>query len=227
MATKEIFDSQAGPSFRVYSRHSDTCPHRSTPAYLKCRCWKWMQWQQDGKTIKKSSDANSVRGLRTAVEAMGLKLTGKPPATLRPEAKTIEAAVNEWLEFRTAESKGNAKAKLMGRHLREFCTKNNVSFLHEITTNLMTNFFITMSSRYKKGDSGSLKIHWSVIKALFRWLAEEKLLPENPLPKRKVKYKNPEVEIPEPEDMERILMVANNEVMRKEWLFLQTMRWSG
>jgi len=91
----------------------------------------------------------------------------------------------------------------------------------------MTKFFIVMSERYKKGDSASLKIHWSIVKAFFKWLAEEKLVPENPLPPRKVRFKKPEVEIPDTEDLDRIFMVVNNEKTRKQWLFLQTLRWSG
>lgn len=228
MANKQIMHSAAGPSFRVYSRHSQKCPHIKDASYLKCACWKWLQYQQDGKPCKKPADTRSVAGLKVAVEKLGLELSGKPPVEpTAPKTITIAVAVEQWLAFRTAESKGNEKADFMGRILREFCQENNATFLHEITTNLMTKFFITVSERYKKGDSSSLKIHWSIIKAFFKWLTEEKLVPENPLPLRKIKFKKPEVEIPATEDMDRILLVANNETTRKEWLFLQTMRWSG
>ena len=180
-----------------------------------------MQYQSDGKPCKKPANSRTVAGLKRAVEKLGLELSGNPVE--EPKVKTLEAAIEDWLAFRTAENRGNEKAKLMGRILVEWMKDREVTFLGEITTNLTSHFFMDMSKRFSHGTSGSLKTHWSMIKALFRWATEEKLIPENPLPRRKITFKKPEVIPPTKKEVEKMIATANG----MDRLFVLTMRHSG
>jgi hypothetical protein len=50
-------------------------------------------------------------------------LEGKP---VRQKALTVEAAVQEWLTFRSKNGLTNTKPKFMGDKLVEWCKKNDV-----------------------------------------------------------------------------------------------------
>jgi integrase len=71
--------------------------------------------------------------------------------------------------------------------------------------------------------SSSLKIHWSMIKAFFRWAVEEKSIGENPLPRRTIKVKKPEVRVPTLAEINRVIDAAQG----TDKLFILTMRYAG
>jgi hypothetical protein len=51
-----------------------------------------------------------------------------------PKGMTVEAAVQEWYEFRDQNEFDNTKAKLMGGKLVEWCEKNNILFLSALAS---------------------------------------------------------------------------------------------
>src|ERR1017187_5815410 len=96
---------------RVYSRHSADCKHHTDATYLSCTCTKWLQWQQDGKQMRASTGERSKERAEDAARDKDLELRGEAPKVVRV-GSTVHAAVDDWLKYRTAENKGNAKAAL-------------------------------------------------------------------------------------------------------------------
>jgi len=211
----------------VYSRHSAKCPQAKDPGYVKCRCRKWLQYQKDGKTIQKSAKTRFMEQAKLAAEKLS---RGEPDAGSAGKGtlagKTIESAVSKWLEVRTAEGiRANTKAKFIGATLVKWAReqKPSITYLHEITTPVGTEFFIAMSKHYAKETSGSFKIHWAMIRSFFKFAVEQGMLKENPLPKRKIKFEKPEVVPPSRAEVERVLEAAEGTTK----LFLKVARHTG
>jgi hypothetical protein len=80
---------------------------------------------------------------------------------------TVEAAVQEWLDFRSKDGLTNTKAKLMGNKLVDWCKKTDVLLLTAITTERVMKF--RKSLPFRTGDSSSLSVHWSLIAGFFNW----------------------------------------------------------
>jgi integrase len=216
---------------RVFSWHAKKCPHKDDRSYLKCQCSKWLQWQQDGKTIQKSAKTRSFAGVKAAAERQTRILRGEVIAAAAPKpgkSLTIEQAVKDWLKFREKNGLGNSKSNLMGRRLSEWADAEGLGYLHELTSERVMTF--RNSLPYKTHTSGSLKIHWSVMCSFFGWAHGMKLIAENPVPNTKlhpqfrIKYKAPEVIVPTAQQVEQALASAKDDLHR---LFLLTMRWSG
>lgn len=232
---KQVITSSSGLSFLVYSRHAQSCPYSKDRAYLKCSCWKWVQFQQDKKTIQQSAHTRSMAGLQREVEKLGLRLSGKAPSD--PTVRTVEAAVKDWLAFREKNGMGREKTDLMGRRLTDWCAEQGVSYLHEITSEHVMQF--RNSLPYRTTTSSSLKVYWSVMCSFFGWATGLGLIAKNPVPNTKlypefkIKFKTPEVKPPTAAEIEKV-MTAVGEM--KDWddgkkyrvrLFMLTMRWSG
>ena len=88
---------------------------------------------------------------------------------------------------------------------------------------MMDDFFRAMSQRFANDTSSSLRIHWSLIRNFFAYVVSRGLLPKSPLAPRKIEVDPEEVVIPEEEDINEILRVANQSKTQKEWLYIQTL----
>jgi integrase len=222
MATKQIIGD-----VRVYSRHSADCQHVDDAAHLKCNCPKWMQYQMNGKPVKESAGTRTIVGLKAAAERKTRELRGEVVEPLPTSAVTVAQALKDWQALRTSENLSNQKASPLSRRLLEWCEKNGVTYLHQITTDKLISFRTTLP--YQAHTSSSLKIHWSLIGNFFILQTALGKIAKNPMPDTRVlkqfriKVRKPEVVPPTKEEIQRVLDTAAGTTK----LFVLTMRFTG
>ena len=133
-----------------------------------------------------------------------------------PKGMTVEAALQEWYEFRDQNELDNTKAKLMGGKLVEWCEKNNILLLTALTTDKVIKWRLTLP--FRSGDSSSLSVHWSVIGGFFSWAAGMGYIEKSPIPNPKInpvfriRYEKAEVNPPSKKQVEKILATATGQV---------------
>ena len=196
----------------IYRRHSADCPHRDERYHPRCGCPLWGQYQYQGGQRKKSLNTRSWSKAQTNAKALEKKLEalleGKPVHT----GVTVEAAVKDWLEFRSKNQLGNTKAKLMGDKLVEWCKEHEVLMLSAITTDRVMKF--RMSLPFRTGDSTSLRVHWSVIGGFFNWAVGMGYIDKSPIPSARqnpqfaIKVEKKEVVPPTKEEVGKVLGAA-------------------
>jgi integrase len=211
-ATKQLVNG-----IRVYSRHSADCGRE--PAYVKCECPKWIQYQLGGKQIREAAGTRSFGQAAKFAERKAKELSGEAAPT--PEkGVTIKEAVDKWLASRKQEEIQNVKARLMTDKLKTFCDEQGIVLISTITRAHLSAFKSTLP--FKSGNSNSMRTHLSVLGGFFTWAVEEGgLLAANPFPKFNIKFKPKKVAPPDDEEIARVL--ANPSVR----LFASLMRWSG
>src|SRR5438046_2304240 len=164
---------------KIFRRHSADCPDKAERYAPRCGCplWAAFNWPQsqppyDGKKLRQGQNKWTLNA-RTKAEALGKagKLEGDLKALLEGKliphkSITVEAAVQEWLEFRSKNALTNTKPKFMGQKLVDWCKKNGVLLLTAITPDQAIRF--RMSLPFRTGDSSSLSVHWSVVRRLFQ-----------------------------------------------------------
>ncbi len=133
-----------------------------------------------------------------------------------PKGMTVEAAVQEWYEFREQNDSDNTKAKLMGGKLVEWCEKNNILLLTALTTDRAIKF--RMSLPFRIGDSSSLSVHWAVISGFFNWCVGMGYIDKSPIPNARqnpqfaIRYNKKEVVPPAKKQVEKVLATATGRV---------------
>jgi hypothetical protein len=133
-----------------------------------------------------------------------------------PKGTSVEAALREWYGFRDQDGLDNTKAKLMGGKLAEWCEMNNVLLLTALTTDKTMKWRLTLP--FRSGDSSSLSVHWSVIRAFFSWAPGMGYFERSPVPNPKmnpqfrIRYKKAEVKPPTKKQVEKILATAAGQV---------------
>jgi len=103
------------------------------------------------------SSQNSTK-LKRELEGL---LEGEPVRT----PITVEAAVQNWLAFKSSNGDTITKPELMGRKLVDWCKRNDVLLLCAMTPDQAVNF--RQSLPFRTGDSSSPSVHWSVIGGFF------------------------------------------------------------
>jgi integrase len=220
---------------RVYSRHSEECTKKSDASYLKCDCPKWLQWRVDGRTFREAANTRSFAGVQRAAELKTKELSGEV-VNASPEVKSVEAAIQEWLAFRTTNGLNNDRTKLLGNKLVAWCKANRISFLHQLTSDKVLAF--RNSLPYKTATSSSLKIHWAVMSGFFGWAHGIELIAKNPVPNTrvhpqfKIRFKKPEVVPPTTAEVNSVIAAVekapwDDATKRRVRLFMLTQRWTG
>lgn len=224
----------------IYRRHTNQCSEKEDRYAPRCGCplWGEFNWPQpqttfDGKKLRlgqnkwslntrmKSEALRHAAKLENDLEAL---LEGK---LVRHKSISVEAAVLEWLTFRSKNGLTNTKAKYMGNKLVEWCKKNDVLTLSAITPDQAVKF--RMSLPFRTGDSSSLSVHWSVIGGFFNWAVGMGYILNNPIPDTRqnpqfrIRYEKPEVVPPTKKQVEKVLATATGHVK----LFCELMRWTG
>ena len=163
----------------IYRRHSADCPQKADRYAPRCGCslsgqfnWPQSTTKLDGKKLKHGQNKWSLDActwseaqqhatkLKNDLEAV---LAGKPVR----KSITVEAAVQEWLTFRSMNGLTNTKPKFMAHKLVESCKTNDVLLLSATTPDQAIKF--RMSLPFRTGDSSSLSVHWAVIGGFFNW----------------------------------------------------------
>jgi hypothetical protein len=113
-------------TFRIFWRHNRENCNSENPYDSRCECPLWVQfgWKKadavfEGKKLTSAQTKWSL-GTRSWSEAQSKKkdLEERPKdfaeGKVVPKGMTVEAAVQEWYEFRDQDDLDNTKAKLMG-----------------------------------------------------------------------------------------------------------------
>jgi integrase len=222
----------------IYRRHSADCDQTADRYAPRCGCPLWFQfnWNRastvlDGKKLKRGQNkwtANTRSWSEAQTNAKKLDkgledlLQGK---TVR-HGVTVEAAINEWQEFREKNGLTNTKPKLMGQKLIDWCEKNEILLLTAITTDRVMKF--RMSLPFRTGDSSSLKVHWAVINGFFNWAQGMGYIDKNPIPTSRqnpqfaIRYDKKEVKPPTKEEIEKVLTTATGQVKLLAQLMRET-----
>lgn len=224
-------------AFTVWRRHNrDVCT--STNRYEpRCGCPLWVQfvWKGapgvfEGKKLtyanKRSLGTRSWSEAQSKVKDLEKRLKNFAEGKVVPKGTTVEAALQDWYEFRDQDGLDNTKAKLMGGKLAEWCEKNNVLLLTAFTSDKAIKWRLTLP--FRSGDSSSLSVHWSVISAFFSWAAGMGYIEKSPIPNPKInpqfriRYKKAEVKPPTKKQVEKILATATGQVRLLCQLMLET-----
>ena len=155
----------------IFRRHSADCPQKADRYAPRCGCslsgqfnWPQSTTKFDGKKLKHGQNKWSLNActwseaqqnatkLKKVLEAL---LEGKPVQ----KPITVEAAVQEWLTFRSMNGLTNTKPKFMAHKLVEWCKTNDVLLLSATTPDQAIKF--RMSLPFRTGDSSSLSVHWA------------------------------------------------------------------
>jgi hypothetical protein len=126
---------------KIFRRHSADCPDKADRYAPRCGCplgaefnWNQSQTTLDGKKLRQGQNKWTHR-TRTKAEALrhASKLENDLEALLegrpvRQKPMTVEAAVQEWLTFRSKNGLANTKAKFMGDKLAEWCKRTTYCF---------------------------------------------------------------------------------------------------
>ena len=220
-------------------RHSADCPQKDDRYAPRCGCPLWLQFNWNGAATvfrsnklkrgqnKWSADTRSWSQARSKVNKLEKDLEallqGKPVR----QGVTVEAAVNDWLEFREKNKLGNTKAKLMGQKLIGWCGDNDVFLLTALTTDRTMKFRLSLP--FRTGDSSSLSVHWAVINGFFNWCVGMGYIDKNPSPNGRqnpqfaIRYNKKEVVPPTKKQIQKVLDTATGRVK----LLCQLMRESA
>jgi hypothetical protein len=224
----------------IYRRHSADCPQKADRYAPRCGCplsgqfnWPHSTTDLDGKKLKHGQNKWSLNA-RTWSEAQqnATKLENDLEAVLegrpvRQKSTTVEAAVQEWLAFRSKNGLINTKPKFMGSKLVEWCNGNEVLLLSAITPDQAVKF--RMSLPFRTGNSSSLSVHWSIIGGFFNWVVGMGYIPASPIPDTRqnpqfrIRYEKQEVVPPTKKQVEKVLATATGRVK----LLCELMRWTA
>jgi integrase len=205
----------AGSDVRIYRRHSADCD--KNPAYLKCDCPLWVQFQRGGKQLRESAKTRDLQVALVLVKKITAELKGEVPVTTKI---TVKDALDKWLAHREQENIGNQRARGLAKRLLAYCSDHHIVSLASITREHLSDFKLTLN--FRSGNSNSLRVALSTIGAFFVWAVEEAgLLTANPFPKFSIRFKPAEVVPPTDEEVTRILAIPRTR------LFASLMRFSG
>jgi integrase/recombinase XerD len=217
----------------LFVRHTKDCPKRTdNSGTVECKCVRSVKFT-DGSQL--STHQWSWAKAEEVARRMLADRAGVDPTTIKPAGYPVERAIDEWIAEREADGvRYNAKAKLIGRKLLDWCKKNNIEHLSQITKQALR-VWRTTGWKYRTGDSTSTKVHWSMLRSFFSWCVEGDLLEGNPCPKFKGKIKPQQVVPLTPQQMDA-LEAAVAKMQSPGWTderrlrmraLILVMRWSG
>jgi hypothetical protein len=140
---------------------------------------------------------------------------------------TVSDGLEKWYGFRDLQKLGNATPKQVGKHLLLWCVEQYpaITSLSQINRANVTDFQVYLGTKYKHGNSNSLKMRWSSINGFFHWCVGKGWSAKNPIPDAKefpqfkLRYVADEVTPPTAKEVERVLDVAKD-VNHRLWLYV-------
>jgi integrase/recombinase XerD len=221
----------------LYKRHKKDCPHKSERHYKRCDCPVWFETNINGVQKRQTSGMSSwesaqkkARMIEQQHEDAELGRSAKPGAT-----KTVNEAVALYIDSKRGEDLAeNAlyKHKLTLSRLQEFCDREGLLFVKDITLSHLT----TWRARWPFESPLAKRNNQERVKGFFKFAYEAGMVPVNPaaqLSAIQVKADEANSVCPfEPKEYEQILaavkktkMTPRNAVRVKALMQLQ--RWSG
>jgi len=142
-------------TFRIYRRHNREKCDSKNPYDPRCGCplsvqfvWKNGDAVFEGKKLtyqnKWSLGTRSWSEAQSKKKGLEERLKDFAEGKVVPKGMTVEAALQEWYEFRDQDGLDNTKAKLMGGKLIEWCENNNTLLLTALTTDKIIKWRLTL-----------------------------------------------------------------------------------
>ena len=214
------------PIITIFVRHASGCKYAGDEFAKGCKCRKHFRWSQGGTQHRQKAGTRSWAEAEAGKRRLEDSLAGRV-VLAQPKTATVANAVAEWVKMRAQSKKQNVKAEKLGELLVEWCQKQNILTIGEITPAQAMQFRLSLP--YRSGDSSSLKVHWSVIAGFFRWCKGMGYVETSPVPSGRenpqfaVTFKKREVVPPTKAQVEKVLSTATGHTK----LLAQLMRWSG
>jgi integrase/recombinase XerD len=169
------------PIVRVYTRHSAGCPHRQDREWKRCLCWKWLQYNRDGKQIRQPT---RVREWFTALQIAQKAERDMLNAELghdKPQASaiTIGYAVTSYLTDKIGQHLADATISklrvIFEKQFEPFCESRRLLFLRDISLSDLNDWRAT----WEDGPLATRKKQ-ERIKGFFYFCARNGWITENP-----------------------------------------------
>jgi hypothetical protein len=166
----------------IYRRHTKQCAQREDRYAPRCGCplsgqfnWPHATTKFGRKKLKHGQDKWSLNAriwseaqqssTKLKRELEGL-LEGKPVRKLI----TVEAAVQNWLAFKSSNGDTITKPELMGRKLVDWCKRNDVLLLCAMTPDQAGPLLLAMREMLSNKETvESMGVSANTVKAFLRW----------------------------------------------------------
>lgn len=197
----------------LYKRHKQNCSHKSDRNYRRCDCSIWLEVNANGDQLRESTKTPDWDIAERRAQELKVRLTDKRQ-TLAPDTEVQGVTVKEAIErFLLAKSGENLASGTLYNHckdtsrLLEFCNRKGVTFIGDVTYDLLTEYRATWDTLYdsplvKRNTQGRLK-------EFFRHCVNADWVVRSPAAKlSKIKVKRDEETATQPftpEEMEKIL----------------------
>jgi integrase/recombinase XerD len=194
----------------LYKRHKQSCTHKKDKSYRRCDCSIWLELNRNGKQYRQSSKTADWGLAEEKAQQLKARFTDKrQTAAPGKEGLTVEQAVEKFLLAKSGENLSDGTLynhRKDGKRLVEFCHKNNVTLIADVTFELLTEYRATWDGFYssalvKRNTQGR-------VKEFFRHCVKAEWISKNPAEKlSRIKVKKDEETATQPftpEEMERI-----------------------
>lgn len=165
----------------VYKRHSADCEHREDKNYRRCRCSVWLEWNLDGKQIRKTAKTRSWEiGQQKARQIEDQHLSaelGEAPAP--GAAKRVDEAIKLFLDSKRGEDLSHDtlyKYELTLERLQTFCDAEGIFHAKDITLHHLTSW----RAKWTYDSPLAKRNNQARVKSFFKFLSDAGIIPANP-----------------------------------------------
>jgi len=140
------------PVVTIFVRHSQDCAYKEDEFSKRCRCNKHLRWSASGKQYRKSAKARSWAEAEAAKRKVEEQF--KPPnerTPSAPEHKTLQQAIELFVDFKTAEGLDSNLLKTYRRELerlRRFMDQRTAFHVAETSLEHLTKYRATWIEQY-------------------------------------------------------------------------------
>jgi site-specific recombinase XerD len=195
-----------------YKRHNRSCSHKNDRSYRRCDCSIWLELNHNGKQHRESSKTSDWELAEEKAQELRTRFTDKRQTVAPVPGKqglTVEEAIEKFLLAKSGENLSEGTLynhRKDGKRLVEFCTKEGVTLITDVTFQLLTEYRAMWDDYYssvlvKRNVQGRLK-------EFFRHSVNADWIAKSPAAKlSKIKVKKDEETATQPftpEEMEKI-----------------------
>jgi len=166
----------------LYKRHKESCPHKNNPAFRRCGCAIWLQWNYNGEQTRKSAktlnwETAEQKARHKEQEFLDAEL-GRGPAPAK--AKTVEQAIALFMDSKRGE---DLAANTLYKHtltlnrLQTFCDTEGVFFVKDITLSHLTSW----RAAWPFESPLAKRNNQERVKSFFKFCSDAGIIPANPV----------------------------------------------